>query len=204
MALDWTTDQVKIYNQLAEGKVHKEIVASGFNKALVSKVKVAMDAGETPPERKPPPPPKKPEITAVGDEQIREQWKGYEPDGNNIVFILNSDTGKIIDFRLKYPLVFPMYELCLKEPISYGGSFDQFLADMIESMFAACGWELALAPKSQAKVYDEVLRLREEGEINVSYDEEGKIKLEVASGDKGKHTKRRAKSAGDNDQPPPL
>lgn len=205
MSLAWTPDQIEIYNLLAKGKAkNKEVVAAGFARSLVSKVRVAMEAGETPPERIPPTPTsQKPKITGEGDEQIKEHWKGYEKDGDNIVFILNSGTGRIIDFRLKYPLVFPMYELCQDEPISYGGSFDQFLADMIESMFAALGWELSLAPKSQKTVYEEVVRLQREGAINVIYDDDGKIKLEVANADKGEHTKSRAGPTGDNDKPAP-
>lgn len=144
-----------------------------------------------------------PSITGKGDEHIYGQFKGYETDDNNIVFILNVETGKIMDFRYKYPLVFPIYELCQKEPINYGGHFDQFLADMIESMFAFAGWELALAPKSQAVVYDEVVRLKEEGAINVSFDDQGKIKLEVASGNKGKHPKSRARATASNHKPTP-
>lgn len=203
MRLAWTPDQIKIYNLLAEGKPNKEVVAAGFDKSMVSKVKVAMAAGETPPERKPPTPAsQKPKITAEEGEHIRSRFKAYEKEEEAIIFIMDPNTSNIIDLRHKHPLIFPMYQMSQKE-FGYGGSFDQFLVDGVESFFASQDLELSLAPKKQTRIYDEVLRLKEEGLIEVTYDDEGSLKLEVPNGDKGKRTKARARATKYNDQPPP-
>lgn len=145
------------------------------------------------------------EITAEGDEQIRQHATGYEKDDHDVVFILNRDTGKIIDIRHKHPLLFPIYELCQRDPINYKGPFSQFLADMVESYFAASGYELVLAPKRQAEIYLEVARLKSEGKIAIHFGEGG-IKLEVPNEQrdeyKAKDPKTRVRTGGGNNQSP--
>lgn len=117
-----------------------------------------------------------PAISGQGDRHIKEQYKGYREDGADYVFIIFSD-GKIRDMRLEYPLLFPIYELARKD-LNYKGTFPQFLADSVETLFAAAGYELVLAPKRQMEVYDEVARLKREEKLIVTYDEKG-IRLEV-------------------------
>ena len=106
---------------------------------------------------------------------IAQQLKGFQEDEEDIVFILFKG-GKFRDLRLEYPLLVPIYELVKKE-MECGGSFHQFLADSVETLFAIWGYELALSPKRQREVYDEVARLKREGELGVIIGEGG-LKLD--------------------------
>lgn len=202
MGLAWNPDQREIYNLLVEGKTNKEIMALGFDKSLFSKVKIATDRGETPPERKPPQAPQKPKLSCGEGEHIITRFKSYEGEEEAIVFIMDPATSNIIDIRHKHPLIFPMFQMSQKE-FGYQGSFDEFLVDGVESFFAAQGMELSLAPKSQTKVYNAVLRLVEEKLINITYDEKGNLTLEVPNGDKGKRAKARAGTTANNDKSSP-
>ncbi|MBA7660535.1 hypothetical protein ES703_68537 [subsurface metagenome] len=132
-------------------------------------------------------------ITAEGDEHIREHAKGYEKDQSDVLFILHPETGQIKDIRHEFPLLYPIYELA-KRDLEYGGTFPQFLADTVETLFASSGYELALAPKQEREVYEQVVRLKEEGKLRVSYDETGLIRLEVSDGDKIQGSERQIES----------
>lgn len=131
----------------------------------------------------------------TGDKHIKDSIKGFQEDEDDMVFILFRG-GKVKDMRLKYPLLFPLFELAKKD-LQYGGSFHQFLADSVETMFAAAGYELALAPKSQKEIYDEVARLKEEGQLSLIFGEEG-LRLEVNHGDKAERAEVRIGAGGDN------
>jgi len=135
-------------------------------------------------------------ITGEGDEHIREHFKGYQKDEEDIVFILSKD-GRIRDMRLEEPLLYPIYTMSRKY-LNYKGTFPQFLIDCVETLFATAGYELAMSPKSQRLVYEEVARLKEEGKVVVRYDEEGKLKLEVVQGGQAQLTEGPGTRTGDN------
>jgi len=126
-------------------------------------------------------PRKKTVVSAHGDEHIKEHIKGYAKEKERFLFVLNTD-GSIRDFRLEEPLLHPIYELMKKER-GYGGDFPQFMADAVETLFASAGYELTLAPKSQSAIYQEVVRLIKEGQLEL-VDREGQIVLGVKNGHK--------------------
>jgi hypothetical protein len=142
------------------------------------------------------PPPKKPLISAKGDEHIKEQFKGYSKDGERYLFVMNPD-GTIRDFRLEHPLVYPVYELMKKER-NYGGDFPQFMADAVETLFANAGFELALRPKSETLIYQQVVRLLEEGKLELVY-EGSQLRLGVKDGDKNGCTEGSVPLGGETD-----
>lgn len=114
------------------------------------------------------PPPRRPVISAEGDEHIKEHVKGYSKDGENYLFVLHPD-GTVRDFRLEQPLLYPIYEL-MKRQRSYKGDFPEFMADAVETLFANAGYELALRPKSETLIYQEVLKLIEKGDLELVYE----------------------------------
>jgi len=198
MGLDWTPDQVKIYNLFAEGKVHKEVVAAGFDKGIVSKVKREIQAGGSPPDRKlvavaPP----KPKITGEEGEEILTQITGFQTEDEALLFIFDPRTKRVRQFRHKYPRAVPMYLDCLKPPINFKGSFDEWLFTMAHSYLKAAGWEYAMVPRSQGQIYEEFKRLLKEGSIKLDFDEDNNPKLEVIHG----NGEGRDRGEGEGDHP---
>jgi len=199
MAIDWNPEQCRIFNLLAEGKSNKEVVAAGYGKALVSKVKAEMEAGGTPPERKitaaaaaatPP----KPKITGEEGEEILTQVTGFQTEDEALLFIFDPRTRKVRQFRHKYPDAVPMYHKCLEEPINFKGSFDEWLYSMVRTLLVAMGWEYSLVPRSQGLIYNDVKRLIEEGALKLNIDGDGNPKLEVIN-DNGRDKDQSKESA---------
>lgn len=114
-----------------------------------------------------------------GDEHIKEQFQGYSKDTESYVFVMHAD-GRIRDLRLEQPLLYPVYDM-MKRTQGYRGDFPQFLADAVETLFANAGYELTLAPKTQSVIYDEVVKLLQEGKLQLEYEGE-ELRLEVNNG----------------------
>jgi hypothetical protein len=121
-----------------------------------------------------------PDISPKGDASVLDGYKGYEQDKEAYLFIRLPD-GKIRDFRLEFPEVLSLYNLCKKEDkIGYKGDFPHFMVDCVETMFALAGYDLLLAPRSLQIVYDEAARLVGENKLIRIFDASGQIsKLEV-------------------------
>lgn len=132
---------------------------------------------------------KKPQIGTKGDEHIKQHYTGYSKDGESFLFVIHPDGG-IRDLRLEYPLLYPIFELMQKER-GYGGDFPQFMADAVETLFANAGYELALVPKTQGVIYQEVVRLLGEGKLEL-VTEENKLTLEVRNGDQAERAREQA------------
>lgn len=138
--------------------------------------------------------PKKPQISGEGSEHIKEHYQGYSEDKESLLFVMFPG-GRIRDFRLEHPLIYPIYQLMKKER-NYGGDFPQFMADAVETLFANAGYELALAPKSQSAMYQEVIRLLAAGKLELEY-EGDKVRLGVKDGDKNGRTEGSASLRGE-------
>ncbi len=111
-----------------------------------------------------------------GDEHIKEHYQGYSKDSESFLFVMHPD-GKIRDFRLEQPLLYPIFQL-MRDQRGYKGDFPQFMADAVETLFANAGYELALTPKMQGLVYQEVIRLLNEGKLELVTNED-EVTLEV-------------------------
>ena len=209
MGLNWTPEQRKIAGMLAEDKPQKDIAAAGHSKALVSKVKTAIEEGDIPPPDKPLAVAPKPKLTGEEGEGILNVVTGFETEEINLLFIFNPVTRKVIEFRHKYPRAVPMYLDCLKDPVNFKGSFDEWLMSMAQSYLKAAGWVHAMVPRGQGQIYEEFERLLLEGKIKLDFDEYSNPKLEVihgngegrdggeGEGEGDKHTKTGARSPDD-------
>lgn len=124
---------------------------------------------------------KKPSIGVNGDEHIKEHYQGYSKDGESFLFVMHPD-GRVRDLRLEHPLLYPIFQL-MRDQRGYGGDFVQFIADAVETLFANAGYELALVPKSQSVIYQEVVKLLEQGKLELVTNEDT-VTLEVKNGNK--------------------
>lgn len=109
----------------------------------------------------------------TGKEAILDGYKGYEQDKEAYLFI-RFPNGRIRDFRLEEPLLYPIFQLMRNER-GYKGNFPQFMADAVETLFANAGYELALVPKSQGVIYREVTKLVREGKLRLEYNKDGEV-----------------------------
>jgi len=156
-----------------------ELVDLDTGQVLATSLKQAVKLGFVEKQEEPTGKPKTPPIGAEGNEHILEHYKGYAKDKERIVFILD-ENGKITDLRMEEPLLYPIFQLMRKER-GYKGDFPQFLADAVETLFANAGYELALVPKSQSIIYNEVMRLLNEGKLMLKYGEDGDLtKVDVS------------------------
>lgn len=140
------------------------------------------------------PPPRRPVISAEGDEHIKEHAKGYSKDGESILFVLYPN-GTIRDLRFEQPLLYPIFQLMKKER-EYKGDFPQFIADAVETLFANAGYELTLAPKSQSMIYQEVMRLLDQGQLELVCQED-QVTLGVKDGYKDERAQGPDSSPGE-------
>lgn len=153
-----------------------EVLATSLKQA----VKLGFVEKQQPKTRGAPSIPGPPLMGAKGDEHIKEHYQGYSKDNESFLFVLHPD-GRIRDLRLEHPLLYPIFQL-MRDQRGYGGDFVQFMADAVETLFANAGYELALVPKSQGIIYQEVVKLLEEGKLELVTNEDT-VTLEVKKGE---------------------
>lgn len=122
---------------------------------------------------------RKPSIGVNGDEHIKEHYQGYSKDGESFLFVMHPD-GRVRDLRLEYPLLYPIFQL-MRDKQGYKGDFPQFVSDAVETLFANAGFELALVPKSQSIIYEQAIKLLNEGKLEL-VNQEDTVALEVKNG----------------------
>jgi len=115
-------------------------------------------------------------LDSEGGGYLLQHYSGFKREEEEQVFVIFSN-GRVRDFRLQFSDAFPYYQL-FKNKLGYGGTFPEFLYDAVESLVKLSGFELALVPRAQNDVYNEVGRLLSEGQLAVSWDS-GELKLEV-------------------------
>jgi len=180
----WTLDEIKEIRSSPDGvdKLRKRFGTNTRTIKLIKEAASEEDALAMPGEMKPGTSP----IGVSGDEHIKEHYQGYSKDGESFLFVMHPD-GRVRDLRLEYPLLYPIFQLMQNER-GYKGDFPQFISDAVETLFANAGYELALVPKTQGIIYQQVVELLREGKLEL-VNQEDKVTLEVKNGHQAEHAR---------------
>lgn len=120
--------------------------------------------------------PNKLKFDTDGQAYFQQHYKGYKPEKEPLVFILYPD-GTVRDMRIYDPGLAVYYQV-FKEKLNYNGTLPEFICDCVQSLIKNSGFEMALVPRSQGRIYEEAGRLVEEGKLNIKW-VEGEAKLEI-------------------------
>lgn len=178
-ARKWTLEEIKEIRSSSDGiaKLRKRFRTNIRTIKLIRDAASEEDALAIPETMEP----GKPSLGSKGDEHIKEHFHGYSKDDESFLFVMHPD-GRVQDLRLEYPLLYPIFQM-MQTKRGYGGDFPQFISDAVETLFANAGYELALVPKTQSMIYQQVVELLKEGKLELVY-EGDKVSLEVTSGNK--------------------